>query len=117
MRIVSNGVQPYIVQTGVDTDGETQEELALRLLNNNKAGESHAAKMRIVSNGVQPYIDQTGVDTDGETQEEVTTFRRFGMVIGGDGNNLDDSIFPPHKPKDSELIPMQKTNLPSLTQL
>jgi len=22
MRIVSNGVQPYIVQTGVDTDGE-----------------------------------------------------------------------------------------------
>ncbi|ROI83777.1 A disintegrin and metalloproteinase with thrombospondin motifs 14 [Anabarilius grahami] len=51
--------------------------LALRLLNNNKAGESHAAKMRIVSNGVQPYIVQTGVDTDGETQEEVTTFRRF----------------------------------------
>ncbi|ROI15550.1 hypothetical protein DPX16_2497 [Anabarilius grahami] len=45
------------------------------LLNNNKAGESHAAKMRIVSNGVQPYIVQTGVDTDGETQEEVTTFR------------------------------------------
>ncbi|ROI16549.1 hypothetical protein DPX16_2743 [Anabarilius grahami] len=44
-------------------------------LNNNKAGESHAAKMRIVSNGVQPYIVQTGVDTDGETQEEVTTFR------------------------------------------
>jgi len=27
MRIVSNGVQPYIVQTGVDTDGETQEEV------------------------------------------------------------------------------------------
>ncbi|ROL42352.1 hypothetical protein DPX16_8231 [Anabarilius grahami] len=51
------------------------EELTLRLLNNNKAGESHAAKMRIVSNGVQPYIVQTGVDTDGETQEEVTTFR------------------------------------------
>ena len=47
----------------------------LRLLNNNKAGESHTAKMRIVSNGVQPYIVQTGVDTDGETQEEVTTFR------------------------------------------
>ncbi|ROJ35236.1 SPRY domain-containing SOCS box protein 4 [Anabarilius grahami] len=46
-------------------------------LNNNKAGESHAAKMRIVSNGVQPYIVQTGVDTDGETQEEVTTFRTF----------------------------------------
>ena len=47
----------------------------LWLLNVNKAGESHAAKMRIVSNGVQPYIVQTGVDTDGETQEEVTTFR------------------------------------------
>jgi len=47
----------------------------LRLHNNNKAGESHAAKMRIVSNGVQPDIVQTGVDTDGETQEEVTTFR------------------------------------------
>ena len=47
----------------------------LQLLNNNKAGESHADKMRIVSNGVQPYIVQTGVDTDGETQEEVTTFR------------------------------------------
>ncbi|ROL53893.1 hypothetical protein DPX16_9593 [Anabarilius grahami] len=183
MRIVSNGVQPYIVQTGVDTDGETQEEVTtfrmkldvsewlpntgtgillsicgagvpfalclpwisslrswqtvslclvcvhllrqmvteglitgqqisvcvsqcvclahlplerlieggtrhreqkrlfleentrVRPLNNNKAGESHAAKMRIVSNGVQPYIVQTGVDTDGETQEEVTTFR------------------------------------------
>ncbi|ROL52913.1 hypothetical protein DPX16_8476 [Anabarilius grahami] len=44
-------------------------------LNNNKAGESHAAKVRIVSNGVQPYIVQTGVDTDGETQEEVTTIR------------------------------------------
>ena len=29
---------------------------ALWLHNNNKAGESHAAKMRIVSNGVQPYI-------------------------------------------------------------
>ncbi|ROL52086.1 hypothetical protein DPX16_5963 [Anabarilius grahami] len=29
MRIVSNGVQPYIVQTGVDTDGETQEEGAV----------------------------------------------------------------------------------------
>ncbi|ROJ35239.1 hypothetical protein DPX16_2753 [Anabarilius grahami] len=28
MRIVSNGVQPYIVQTGVDTDGESQEEVA-----------------------------------------------------------------------------------------
>ncbi|ROL49919.1 Calsyntenin-2 [Anabarilius grahami] len=27
MRIVSNSVQPYIVQTGVDTDGETQEEV------------------------------------------------------------------------------------------
>ncbi|ROI95112.1 hypothetical protein DPX16_5281 [Anabarilius grahami] len=27
MRIISNGVQPYIVQTGVDTDGETQEEV------------------------------------------------------------------------------------------
>ncbi|ROL44140.1 Solute carrier family 22 member 23 [Anabarilius grahami] len=27
MRIVSNGVQPYIVQTGVDTDGKTQEEV------------------------------------------------------------------------------------------
>ena len=27
MTIVSNGVQPYIVQTGVDTDGETQEEV------------------------------------------------------------------------------------------
>ncbi|ROI16544.1 hypothetical protein DPX16_2738 [Anabarilius grahami] len=27
MRIVSNGVQPYIVQSGVDTDGETQEEV------------------------------------------------------------------------------------------
>ncbi|ROI74388.1 WD repeat-containing protein 46 [Anabarilius grahami] len=27
MRIVSNGVQPYIVQTGVDTDGETQEDV------------------------------------------------------------------------------------------
>jgi len=27
MRIVSNGVQPYIVQTGVNTDGETQEEV------------------------------------------------------------------------------------------
>ncbi|ROL42442.1 hypothetical protein DPX16_8132 [Anabarilius grahami] len=25
MRIVIAGVQPYIVQTGVDTDGETQE--------------------------------------------------------------------------------------------
>ena len=35
--------------------------LALRSLNNNKAGESHAAKMRIVSNGVQPYTVQTGV--------------------------------------------------------
>ena len=50
-------------------------QLTLLLLNNNKAGESHADKMRIVSNGVQPYIVQTGVDTDGETQEEVTTFR------------------------------------------
>jgi len=27
MTIVSNGVQPYIVQTGVNTDGETQEEV------------------------------------------------------------------------------------------
>ncbi|ROI79324.1 hypothetical protein DPX16_7212 [Anabarilius grahami] len=63
-----------------DTSGLRCGHAQLRIvfitqLNNNKAGESHAAKMRIVSNGVQPYIVQTGVDTDGETQEEVTTFR------------------------------------------
>ncbi|ROI64766.1 Somatomedin-B and thrombospondin type-1 domain-containing protein [Anabarilius grahami] len=33
MRIVSNGVQPYIVQTGVDTDGETQEEVTTFRMN------------------------------------------------------------------------------------
>ncbi|ROL54610.1 hypothetical protein DPX16_11785 [Anabarilius grahami] len=52
-----------------------QEQLTLRLLDNNKAGESHTAKRSIVRNRVQSYIVQTGVDTDGETQEEVTTFR------------------------------------------
>ncbi|ROL43022.1 hypothetical protein DPX16_5575 [Anabarilius grahami] len=77
-------------------------QIMLRLLNNNKAGQSHAAKMRIVSNGVQPYIVQTGVDTDGETQEEVTTFRMKLDVSEwnelnstGGGTNSDDRFTPP----------------------
>ncbi|ROL52909.1 hypothetical protein DPX16_8472 [Anabarilius grahami] len=65
---LSHGSRPVLLHTTITL-------LALRFLNNNKAGESHAAKVRIVSNGVQPYIVQTGVDTDGETQEEVTAFR------------------------------------------
>ncbi|ROI79293.1 Piezo-type mechanosensitive ion channel component 2 [Anabarilius grahami] len=71
--------------------GEINTAVGFRKLNNNKAGESHAAKMRIVSNGVQPYIVQTGVDTDGETQEEVTTFRMkldvSECVRGADAGN------------------------------
>ncbi|ROJ29158.1 E3 ubiquitin-protein ligase NEDD4 [Anabarilius grahami] len=67
----------------VPTCTERNATLALQLLNNNKAGESHAAKMRIVSNGVQPYIVQTGVDTDGTDRMKLDVSERHKSRVKG----------------------------------